>query len=102
MRSKQDNEVVKLLLAYAPRTITVKELGYESLIIGCGEVDPLTISVSVRDKLPQLVYVSMWSQPISNGGMVGYVITDATDQHYVGSGILDGELLVWEAVDSEE
>ncbi|EKP96567.1 hypothetical protein [Lacticaseibacillus paracasei] len=44
----------------------------------------------------------MWSQPISNGGMVGYVITDATDQHYVASGILDGELLVWEAVDSEE
>ena len=48
MRSKQDNEVVKLLLAYAPRTITVKELGYESLIIGCGEVDPLTIPVSVE------------------------------------------------------
>lgn len=102
MRSKYGDEVVKLLLAHAPRQAVAKDLGYESLIIGRDEIDPLTVPASVKDKLPDLAYVSMWSLPVSNGGLVGYVITDATDQRYVVSGILDGELLLWAKADGEE
>lgn len=93
--------VVRQLLAYSPMLLTVEGLGYARAILNRSEGVPSTVPAKIRDRLPEYVYITMWSLPDTAGGLVGYVMEDVLDRRYLASGILEGELLIWRDIGSE-